>query len=370
VVLLIQSSIVAGVMILLPMFRFDRSALSSSGCGTLLVYFASLGVGYVLVEIIFLQRFQLFLGPPIYTFAVVLAGLLTFTGLGSFASNGFRAVSHRLLAWLLLAVVGIIALEIFVTPTIFNWALGFALTWRVVVSIALLAPVGLLLGMPFPIGLRLLGEEDSLLLPWAWAINAFFTVIGSVSAMILGMILGFTAVEVIAAGCYGTAMVAIVIRAVQLSKSTQPNVASQLAHSIAFLTEREVSGIADSRVPAAGATTILNRTVSARESSSSPLNSEKGEWVLPELKRIVQDLNLTQRQVEELQSALGQAREGITKYIKNNPNASAADVVAAVKEHRFETRQRVGNFLSLEQLAKWDAEMTKPKEFFGQKLEF
>jgi hypothetical protein len=227
VVLLIQSSIVAGAMILLPMVRFNRSALRAKGCGTLLVYFASLGVGYVLIEIIFLQRFQLFLGPPIYTFAVVLAGLLTFTGLGSLAANGFRTASHRLLSWLLLAVAGIITFELFVMPIVFNWALGFALAWRVAVSIALLAPVGLLLGMPFPIGLRLLGEEDSSLVPWVWAINAFFTVIGSVSAMILGMILGFNAVEMIAAACYGTALVAIAIRTVQLPKLIQPNLARQ-----------------------------------------------------------------------------------------------------------------------------------------------
>jgi hypothetical protein len=119
---------------------------------------------------------------------------------------------------MLLAVVGIITLELFVMPIVFNWALGFALAWRVAVSIALLAPVGLLLGMPFPIGLRLLGEEDSSLVPWAWAINAFFTVIGSVSAMILGMILGFTAVEMISAACYGTALVAIAIRTAQLPR--------------------------------------------------------------------------------------------------------------------------------------------------------
>jgi hypothetical protein len=114
-------------------------------------------------------------------------------------------------------------------PIVFNWALGFALAWRVAVSIALLAPVGLLLGMPFPIGLRLLGEEESLLVPWAWAVNAFFTVIGSVSAMILGMILGFTAVEMIAAACYGTALVAIAIRAVQLPREAASRRSSVVA---------------------------------------------------------------------------------------------------------------------------------------------
>lgn len=309
VVLLIQSSIVAGAMILLPMVRFSRSALRAKGCGSLLVYFASLGVGYVLIEIIFLQRFQLFLGPPIYTFSVVLAGLLTFTGLGSFATNGFRTASHRLLSWLLLAVVGIITLELFVMPIVFNWALGFALAWRVAVSIALLAPVGLLLGMPFPIGLRLLGEEDSLLVPWAWAINAFFTVIGSVSAMILGMILGFTAVEMISAACYGTALVAIAIRTIQLPKLIQPSLARQIAHSIPFSAGREEFGIANSSVSALGGASILNRIISTKGGISTPLTTEEHERVMSELKRIAQDLNLTGPQVERLQSALGQVKK-------------------------------------------------------------
>jgi len=90
---------------------------------------------------------------------------------------------------------------------------------------------------------------------------------------------------------------------------------------------------------------------------------------MSELKRIAQDLNLTEQQVERLQSALEQARKGVTQYIKNHPNATRDDIIAKVKEHRVEIRQRVENFVSLEQLAKWDAEMTKAKEFLGQKLE-
>ncbi len=355
IVLLIQSLFVAGALILLPMLRFNRTALRATGCGTLLAYFASLGLGYVFIEIIFLQRFQLFLGPPIYTFSVVLAGLLTFTGLGSFASNRFQSASHRLLSWLLLAVVGTITLEILVMPIVFNWALGFPLAWRVAVSIALLAPVGLLLGMPFPIGLRLLGGEDSLLVPWAWAINAFFTVIGSVSAMILGMILGFTAVEMIAAACYATALVAIAIRTVQLRKLILPSPARQIAHSIPFSAGGEDFGIANRSVLAPGGASILSRTISTGESISMPLASEEHERVMAELKRIAQDLNLTEQQVESLQSALGQVQEGVTKYLKNHPNATRADIIAKVKEHRLEVRQRVENILSREQLQKWDA---------------
>ena len=90
---------------------------------------------------------------------------------------------------------------------------------------------------------------------------------------------------------------------------------------------------------------------------------------MSELKRIAQDLNLTEQQVERLRSALGQARKGVTQYIKNPPNATRDDIIAKVKEHHVEIRQRVENFVSLEQLARWDAQTTKAREFLGQKLE-
>jgi len=65
------------------------------------------------------------------------------------------------------------------------------------------------LGVPFPTGLRVVGEQVPQLVPWAWAVNGFLTVIGSVGAMILGMTMGFTAVFIIAAMCYAAALIAI-----------------------------------------------------------------------------------------------------------------------------------------------------------------
>ena len=100
-----------------------------------------------------------------------------------------------------------------------------------------------------------------------------------------------------------------------------------------------------------------------------PLTAEEREQVASELKRFAQDLNLTDEQKEKLHHALGEARERIAEYLKAHPNTSRADVIAKVKEHRTEIRQRVVNFLSPEQLTKWDAEAAKAKEFLGQKLE-
>jgi hypothetical protein len=207
-ILLIQAVAVAGVMILSPLVRFKRQGLRVSGRWAFLTYFAGLGLGYILIEIVLLQRLQLFLGQPIYTFAVVLVSLLTFTGAGSYLAGRIRAEGH-LRSWYLLAVVGVILLTWMAMPSVLSLTLGLALPWRVSIAVLLVAPLGVLLGVPFPTGLRLVGESAPPLVPWAWAVNGFFTVIGSVAAVILGMILGFTAVFIIAAACYMTAFIAM-----------------------------------------------------------------------------------------------------------------------------------------------------------------
>ena len=208
-VLLIQAVVVAGAMILLPLVRFRRQGLQANHRWAFLTYFACLGLGFILIEIVLLQRLSLFLGQPIYTFSVVLASLLIFTGVGSYLASRIQNVSYRTLSWFLLAVVGTILVTLVITPPVLSLTLGLALPWRVTIAVLLVAPLGVLLGVPFPTGLRLVGKEASPLVPWAWAVNGFFTVIGSVGAVILGMALGFNAVFIIAALCYAAAFVAI-----------------------------------------------------------------------------------------------------------------------------------------------------------------
>jgi hypothetical protein len=183
--------------------------LHTRGSWAFLIYFASLGLGFILVEIVLLQRMSLFLGQPIYTFSVVLSSLLVFTGAGSYWANRIEDVSRRTLSWCLLGVIGAIFFTLVVTPPVLSATLGWTLPLRVLVAVLLVAPLGLLLGVPFATGLRLVNKEASQLVPWAWAVNGFFTVIGSVAAMILGMALGFTAVLVIAGLCYAAGMIAI-----------------------------------------------------------------------------------------------------------------------------------------------------------------
>ena len=99
------------------------------------------------------------------------------------------------------------------------------------------------------------------------------------------------------------------------------------------------------------------------------LTAEQREQVATELKRFAGDLNLTDEQKEKLQTALTEARERVGEYLRNNPNTTKADIIAKVREHRDEIRQRVVNFLTPEQLNKWDSEVANAKEFLGQKLD-
>jgi predicted HTH transcriptional regulator len=98
------------------------------------------------------------------------------------------------------------------------------------------------------------------------------------------------------------------------------------------------------------------------------LSNLEREEVAIELRRFASDLNLTDDQKEKLRVALMEAREKIAEYMQQNPNTTRADVISKVVANRDAIRQRVVNFLSPEQLEKWDAEKAKAKDFLGQKI--
>jgi hypothetical protein len=203
-VLLVQSVLIAAVCILLPLMLFHRQPEWEQRPLSWLAYFGALGLGYIMVEIALLQRFLLFLGQPIYTYAVILAGLLIFTGVGSWAAGRMKqADALRRSLVLALAVVAITAL---VTPPVFQFFLGYTLPVRIAISLLLVAPLGVALGMPFPLGLRLASAQTTSIGAWAWGVNGFFTVIGTVLALILGMIFGFRVVLLLSALCYAGAL--------------------------------------------------------------------------------------------------------------------------------------------------------------------
>jgi Spermine/spermidine synthase domain len=201
-VLLAQSAVVAGLCILLPLAILDRRSLPRTGRWGWLAYFAALGLGFIMIEIALLQRYLLFLGEPIYTYAVVLAGLLIFTGAGSYAAGKWSRDLERTLRLALLCVVAVALVMTVITPLVFRACLGFSIYWRITIALVLVSPLGFVLGMPFPLGLRLAMRQSSALGSWGWGVNGFFTVIGTVLALILGMMIGFRMVLLMASACY------------------------------------------------------------------------------------------------------------------------------------------------------------------------
>ena len=210
-VLFVQAVIVAAFLILLPLARLSQQGLRAPHKWSFLTYFAGLGLGFIMIEIVFLQRFSLFLGEPVYTFAVVLASLLIFTGIGSFLTARFRGGRSWILTATMLAIVAVLLVTTIAMPWAFSATLGLSLSWHIAIATALIAPLAILLGMPFPMGLRIVAEESPTLVPWAWGVNGFCTVIGSVGAMILGMAFGFNVVLAVAGGCYIAALVAMMM---------------------------------------------------------------------------------------------------------------------------------------------------------------
>ena len=98
------------------------------------------------------------------------------------------------------------------------------------------------------------------------------------------------------------------------------------------------------------------------------LTPEQRDQVATELRRFGADLQLTDDQKSKLQEFLTEARAKVADYHQANPNATRADIIKQVAANRDQLRQRLVNFLSPEQLKKWDAEVAKAKEFLGQQM--
>ena len=208
-VLLVQSVIIAAVLILLPLRRFSRARLHGPHDWRFLVYFAALGFGFIAIEMALLSQFTLFLGQPVYTYAVVLASLLVCTGIGSFLAGQFQAEPGRVISRIIPLIVVALAGTALAAPRMFSAALGWSLPLRIALAIMLLVPLGTLLGMPFPTGLRLASQEAPALIPWGWGVNGFFTVIGTVIALMVAMTWGFKVVLVVGGFSYVLAAVAV-----------------------------------------------------------------------------------------------------------------------------------------------------------------
>ena len=163
----------------------------------------------MMVEIALMQRFILFLGHPIYSLTVILFSLLFFAGLGSLATNAIQVSAGRRMAWILLALTVVLTFYVFLLPSVLQAGLAWSKTAKVVASVVLLAPLGFLMGMPFPLGMKLANVTAPRMVPWLWGINGTLSVLASVLSIFLALIGGFTFVALIGQVAYAIAFVTI-----------------------------------------------------------------------------------------------------------------------------------------------------------------
>jgi hypothetical protein len=186
---------VLGLLLTFAAFGKPRGAAAPPYLASL-AYFACLGFGFITVELALLQHLTLLLGHPIFTLSVLLFTLLAAGGVGSALSARISA------ARACLVVAGLGAIYAMALPPIVPHLLAFTLFTRVLIAVALIAPLGLAMGIPFPRGLRSAGRGALAAPPFYWGLNGVMSVVGSVATVVIALTLGFRAAMVIGATCY------------------------------------------------------------------------------------------------------------------------------------------------------------------------
>jgi hypothetical protein len=210
--LLAIATLYAGVFLLAPFFAMRRKWRALPAKGTSAVYFAALGLGFMFYEITMIQRLVLFLGYPTYSLTVTLAAILLSTGVGALLSRRFASRARSAVPIVLAILAALTLFYELALPSILDGELlASGLALRVLFAGAILTPLGLCLGMFMPLGLgrvAALTEHGEEYVAWGWAVNGFFSVIGSVLTTILSMAVGFRLVQLAALGAYAIAVVA------------------------------------------------------------------------------------------------------------------------------------------------------------------
>ncbi|HXV12587.1 MAG TPA: hypothetical protein VEC56_00140, partial [Candidatus Krumholzibacteria bacterium] len=206
---LVISLVLSAVLIAVPLVVKKGRAVPRENRWTWLVYFLCLGLAFIVVEVVLMQRFALFLGHPTYSVTVVLFAILLFSGLGAAWSDrrgGTPAeVAKPVMYWLPIAIVALA----FVVPIVLQKLIGLPHAARLVIAVAMIAPVAFLMGVPFPLGIRAIAATGGKHVPWAWAANGCASVVGSVCAVLGAMVWNFSTMLLIAGAIYVLALVVL-----------------------------------------------------------------------------------------------------------------------------------------------------------------
>jgi hypothetical protein len=208
--LFIQLLVVSALLVIAPLAKLYRTAKRTGEISLTrtFTYFAALGFGYMFIEVSLIQKMILPLEYPPYAMSVVVVSVLAGSGFGSYLSERFTRLRDERMFLLLVAVI---LLTSFAVPRLISLLIGHSLPIKITFVILATLPVGMLMGIPFPLGISLLGKHAPELIPWAWAVNGCASVLATVVAIMIALTSGFTTVIIIvermADGCQQVAPV-------------------------------------------------------------------------------------------------------------------------------------------------------------------
>ncbi len=201
---------VAGILFLfIPLMRRGPTGLLKiNGVGTGLLYVTCLGYGYLAVETVLIHELVLFIGHPTYAVTIVIMSMLLFSGIGSITAGRVREVRlTKVLQVVLMTALVLGAVQAFVVPGILNnIALGLPIIARLGIVFFVIAPLGFVMGMPFPLAMRIIPEGASGIIPWAWALNGWMSVVASLVTVVISRTGGYSRAFMVALAFYLVAL--------------------------------------------------------------------------------------------------------------------------------------------------------------------
>ncbi len=202
---LAQIFFISFLFIIIPLFKLGITPISKL---PVLLYFAGIGIGYMFVEIIFIQMFMLYFGTPIHSAAIIICLMLVSSGAGSYFSYKYQLIGKNLL-WIILFIVFALTIQALFLKEIIYGTIHYSAVNKWLISFLIIFPCAFVMGMPFPIAIKKVNEASASLTPWAWGINGFASVVATVVATIVSVEFGFNFVFYSAALFYAVSLILV-----------------------------------------------------------------------------------------------------------------------------------------------------------------
>ena len=201
----LASAVFVVLFVLVPLRASKIGREKGATALPLLLYFSCLGAGFIILELVFIQKFMQLIGSPLHTYATVIFTLLLAAGIGSGSSEVLGIECRRRWAIPFMGILAVGLAFIVLYPWLSRLVLALPLAGRVVASGVMIFPMGFVLGMPFPLGILAIAHQPRGAIAWAWGMNGLFTVVGGLLSVLISVAFGFNAAILFALGLYALA---------------------------------------------------------------------------------------------------------------------------------------------------------------------